>query len=186
MALRSIQHRYFFGLLPGAQEAHRIHAFAEELPGPWELLTASRLHVTVAITEDLPVPMPALVAALLRAGEAVRAEPFEIVLDRLSASPRSIALRPARVIPELKELHAAVREAMTAEGVPLRKDWRFSPHMTLGYGEARPFVKPVQPFGWKVGELLLIHGLAGANRHEVLGRWTLEPAPEKQLSLFAA
>ena len=184
--MQTIQHRYFFAFRPSTQDANQIHAFAEDLHGPWALLAPARFHVTVAITDDLPVPMPALIAALLRAGEAIRAEPFEIVLDRLSASPRSLALRPARSIPELKALHVAVREAMAAEGVPLRKDWRFSPHLTLGYGQAHPSVRPVQPFGWKVSELVLIHSVAGAHLHKMLGRWTLEPAPEKQLSLFAA
>jgi len=186
---RDIKHHYFFGAFPPILEGNRIHAFAQGLHGQWNLVEVPRLHMTIAITEHVPVPMPAIAAALLRAGEAVRAEPFEIVLDQLSANPgpESVVLRPARVIPAAKELHAAVREAMIAEGVPLRTNFRFSPHVTLGYGKNGPsFTRPVQPFGWKVSELVLIHSVAGAHLHKMLGRWTLEPAPEKQLSLFAA
>jgi 2'-5' RNA ligase len=186
MAQLAIRHRYFFCLRPCTQDANRIHAFADSLRGPWKLQSASRLHVTAAITEDWPVPVPALVAALLRAGDAVQAQPFELVLDQLSASPTHLVLRPARAIPELKELGATIRAAMAQEGVPLREGWRFNPHMTLGFGRGRQFVRPVQPVSWSVNEFILVHSAVGATNHEVLGRWTLEPQQEAQLSLFAA
>jgi 2'-5' RNA ligase len=140
----------------------------------------------LAITADFAVPQPVLVDAMLRAGASVRAGPFDLVLDRLSASPDSIALRPARVVPDLRALGTAIVRAMTGEGIALRPGWRFNPHMTLCYRKGRPFARAVQNAGWPVTEFVLVHSLVGATRHEIPGRWPLEPLPEAQLSLFAA
>lgn len=186
MSIRPVSHRYFFAIRPDDRTAHRTHGFAESTLGPVGLMSPDRLHVTLAISGDFDVPQPTLVEALLRAGATVRARPFDLMLDRLSTSPRSIALRPARVMPDLSALNAAIVGAMTREGIALREGWRFSPHMTLGYRPRRPSVQPVQEIGWPVTEFALVHSLVGLTRHELLGRWPLKPLPEAQLSLFAA
>jgi 2'-5' RNA ligase len=186
MTTRPIRHRYFFAIRPDGRTARRTHAFAESALGPEGLLRADRLHVTLAITGDFEIPQPALAEALLHAGSAVRARPFDLVLDRRSTSPRTIALRPAHVVPELRALGAAIFRAMAREGIALREGWSFSPHMTLAYRPGRPSQEAAQEIGWPVTEFALVHSLVGATRHETLGRWPLEPMPEAQLSLFAA
>lgn len=186
MSTRAVSHRYFFALKPEIRIANQTRAFAESALGTEGLLRPDRLHVTLAITGDFDVPQPAVVAALLRGGAAVRARPFDLVLDRLSASPRTTALRPARVLPDIRALHAAIAGAMIREGVALREGWRFSPHMTLAYRHGPPSVRPVQAIGWRVTEFVLVHSLYGLTRHDILGRWPLEPLPDAQLPLFAA
>lgn len=147
-------------------------------------MRADRHHITLAITQDHAAPERAIAEALLRAGEQVRVAPFEIVLERLNAGARSIALRPDHAIAPLKALHRELARAMAREGVALREGWSFSPHQTLAYREGAPFSRLVHPFRWQAGEFVLVHSHVGLTRHEILGRWPLCPAQEAQLSLF--
>lgn len=182
MAASLLAHRYFFAALPDPVSASRIHAWAERTLGPEGMLDAKRLHVTLAITPDFSAPRP--VEPLLRAGERVAACAFDLVLDRLSIGTRSIALRPGHSQRAAIELHGAIADAMAIEGVEMRDDWRFNPHMTLAYRQSLPATRPVTDRGWGAGEFVLIHSLVGLTRHEVLGRWPLRPDP--QLSFFTA
>lgn len=181
-----LAHRYFFALLPDPIARSRIHAWAERTLGPEGLQAADRLHVTLAITADFGTPQPGLAEMLLRAGNRVRAAPFELVLDRLSIGARSAALRPAHSRAPLRELQARIERAMAHEGAAMRPGWKFNPHVTLGYRASRPSTQPVRDRGWRVSEFVLIHSLVGLTRHEVLGRWRLECQPSVQLPLFLA
>ena len=178
-----LKHRYFFALLPDEVTARRIHAFAEGQFGEKGLMRTDRLHVTLAITEDFDAPHPALADALCRAGEKVSAEPFEIRLDQLSGGRRTVALRPAHSIASLRSLQAQVSRAMTGEGVPMRPEWQFNPHVTLVYRDAEPVTRPIEAFGWTVREFVLIQSLVGLTRHQILGHW---PLANVQPSLFPA
>jgi 2'-5' RNA ligase len=179
-----LAHRYFFALLPDPVARARIHAWAERTLGPEGLQAADRLHVTLAITADFATPPPGLAETLLRAGERVRAAPFDLVLDRQSTGGRSVALRPAHSHASLRELQARIARAMANEGIATRPGWKFNPHVTLAYRESRPETRPVKNRGWRVNEFVLIHSLVGLTRHEVLGRWRLEHQPDAQLPLF--
>jgi 2'-5' RNA ligase len=181
-----LAHRYFFALLPDPVSRSRIRAWAERALGAEGLQAADRLHVTLAITADFTTPQLPLADALMRAGGRVRAAPFDLVLDRLSIGGRSAALRPAHSQAPLRELQARIARAMMREGVAMRPDWKFSPHVTLAYHDSRPVTRPVKDRGWPVSEFALIHSLVGLTRHEVLGRWRLEHQPDAQLPLFLA
>jgi len=174
-------HRYFFALLPDEVTARRIHTFAENEFGAKGLVKTDRLHVTLAITADLDASYPVLVEALRRAAEAVSVPPFEVAFGQLSGGRRTIALRPARNIPPMRALHSAIAHAMAAQGVPMRADWTFNPHVTLAYRDGEPITRPVEGFAWSVREFVLIESLVGLTRHQVLGRWALS---DTQPSLF--
>jgi len=184
MTASLLAHRYFFAALPDPVSASRIRAWAERKIGPEGLLDARRLHVTLAITPDFSAPQPALVEALLRAGERVTTASFELMLDRLSVGTRSTALRPGHSQPPSLALHNQLADAMAIEGVEMREGWRYSPHVTLAYRQRLPSTQPVTDRGWAVNEFVLIHSLVGLTRHEVIGRWVLQPDP--QLSFFSA
>ncbi len=145
-----LAHRYFFALLPDVVTARRIHAFAEGQFGAKGLMRPERLHVTLAITADFDAPDATLVDALLRAGDAVIAEPFELKLDRLSGGQRTVALRPAHSVPPLRALQAAIARAMSEQGMAMRPDWKFSPHLTLVYRDGEAIARPTEAFGWSV------------------------------------
>jgi 2'-5' RNA ligase len=186
MGTAILAHRYFFAALPDPVSAARIHAWAERTLGPYGMQGAERLHVTLAITDDFAAPQSSLVEALIRAGERLAAAPFDLLLDRLSIGGRSIALRSGHIQPAMRELQARIARALAAEGTGMRQGWRFSPHVTLGYRESPSSTQPVANLGWTVSEVALIHSLVGVTRHEILGRWPLDPRPDPQLSLFSA
>lgn len=179
-----VAHRYFFAVLPDAVTARRIHAFAEGQLGARGLLRSERLHVTLGLTADFEAHFPALIEALRRAGDRVEAAPFDLALDQLSGGRRTVALRPARSVAPLKALQGAIAQAMAQEGVPMRGDWQFNPHMTLAYRQGEPVTRPVEPFGWPVREFVLIESLVGLARHDVLGRWALRPPGNDQGTLL--
>ena len=184
MATAILAHRYFFAAVPDPVSAARIHAWAERKLGPEGMLAAERLHVTLAITDDFGSPQPRLVEKLMQVGEQAKAAPFELLLDRLSIGGRSIALRPGHTQPPLRELQGQIAQAMADAGAAMRHGWRFSPHVTLGYRDSLPSTRPVADLGWTVSEFALIHSLVGVTRHELLGRWSLDPRPDPQFSLF--
>jgi 2'-5' RNA ligase len=173
-------HRYFFALLPDQVTARRIHAFAEREFGAKGLVRTDRLHVTLAITADLDASYPVLVDALRRAGDAVSTAPFDVAFDQLSGGRRTVALRPVRNASPLRALQAALARAMAAQGIPMRADWSFSPHVTLVYRDGEPITRPVEGFAWSAREFVLIESLVGLTQHNVLGRWTLS-APQPSL-----
>jgi 2'-5' RNA ligase len=184
-ALRPLSHRYFFALKPDEVTARRTRVFAEEQLGDAKgLLEPHRHHVTLAITDDFANGSRTLVEALLRAGEAVRAAPFDLALDRLSINNGSVALRPGRVVQPLRELQGRIATAMRAQGVPMRGGWQFSQHETLAYRKGIPATRPIEPFHWTVTRFVLIHSMVGLHRHETIGDWELEVPEEEQGSLF--
>lgn len=169
-----LAHRFFFALRPDDVTARRTRAFAAEQFGEQGLLRPEHHHMTLAITEDVDPPHDGLIAALRRAGDAVvDAAPFELRLDRLSGSHRSLALRPEHAMPPLRRLQAQIAHAMAREMVPMRAGWTFSPHQTLGYRAGRPFSRPVAGFRWDVRAFVLVHSFVGWTRHENLGCWPL-------------
>jgi len=177
-------HRFFFALKPDEITARRTHVFAETELGAKGLLGPERHHVTMGITDDLTAIPGAMVDALLRAGEAVQAEPFDLVLDRLTGGHGTVALRPSHVARPLRDLHKRIAEAMAAQGLAMREDWSFSPHETLTYRKGTPFTRRVEGFQWKVTEFVLVHSHVGLHRHDLVGRWPLRPAEAAQGRLF--
>ncbi|MBN8830587.1 MAG: 2'-5' RNA ligase [Sphingomonadales bacterium] len=179
-----VLHRFFFALKPDEITARRTHAFAEGEIGAKGLLGPERHHVTMGITEDFLAIPGSLVDALLRAGEAVRADRFDLVLDRLSGGHGVVALRPSHVVRPLRELQARIDEAMAAQGLAMREGWTFSPHETLTYRKGTPFTRPIEGFRWNVTQFVLVHSHVGLHRHDIIGRWTLCPPEEAQGRLF--
>ena len=181
---RLLGHRYFFALKPEPVMARRTAAFAQERLGPQGLLAADRLHVTLALTEDRARADDALVAALRRAGDAVRAAPFDLLLDRLSHGSATVALRPGRTSPPLQALQAGIAGAMAREGIAMRADWRFSPHETLCYRKGPSHMEAIEGFVWHVRDFVLVHSLIGLTRHETIACWPLRAPVQAQGQLL--
>lgn len=180
LAPQFLVHRWFFALKPDEVTARRTHAFAEEELGEKGLLKPAHHHVTLALTDDYADIPDGLVNMLLSAGEAVAAEPFDLVLEQLVGSEKSVALRPKGVVRPLKTLQARIATAMKRQGIAMRETWSFSPHETLGYRKGTPFTRPVAGFRWSVTQFMLVHSLVGLHRHETIGCWPLIATDDPQ------
>lgn len=170
---RPVAHRLFYAILPPAKERQQLGLMRDEQQGAESIVADDRLHLTLAVTPEYPVVPKGLVAEMTAAGDALRADPVEILLDQLSGSNKSVALRPAKSPPALRLLNNRLEAPLRRLGAAL--DREFSPHLTLLYRKGRPFVRAIQPIAWQATEFVLIHSHIGHSRHETLGRWPLAP-----------
>lgn len=174
--------RLLFALKPTPVIARQTDHFAEHLAGESPRISCDHQHVTLAVTVDHVDYPYAVVKALLRAGTTIMAEPFDLPLDRLSVSNRSVALRPSRTVPLLNALQERIVSAMRGAGVALRPDWGFSPHQTLFYRAGSPEQRRIEGFTWRVEDFVLLCSHVGRTHHEILGTWPLKG--DGQYNLF--
>lgn len=168
------KYRLFFALKPSPIIARQTDHFAETLGGGERRIRPEHHHVTLAVTADYVEYPYAVIKALLRAGTAIDAEPFDLKLDRLSLSNRSAALRPSRSVPLLNQLQKSIIDAMRGAGVALRPRWTFSPHQTLFYRDGPPAQQAIDGFLWSLDQFVLVCSHVGRTRHDILGTWTLK------------
>ena len=179
-----LAHRLFLAIRPRAPVDVQIGNFADAEAHGAQRVRTDHLHATMAITDDFATAPIRLGEALIAVGAQVGAAPFDMALDRLAGSRRSVALRPSRRIEGLQALHVQIAQGMRRAGLALRAGWRFSPHVTLFYRYGAPFTRPISGFRWQVDELVLIHSLVGQAEHRVLGRWALDGHGDRQLALL--
>lgn len=165
--------RLFYALKPSPLIARQTDHFAETIADGARRIAVDHQHVTLAITCDYADYPYAVIKALLRAGTAVKAEPFDLRLDQLSIGNRSAALRPSHGVPLLGALQKQVAAGMKGAGVMPRPGWSFSPHQTLFYREGRPEHRRVEGFAWHVDRFMLICSHVGRTHHETLATWSL-------------
>jgi RNA 2',3'-cyclic 3'-phosphodiesterase len=177
---RPLSHRLFYALLPSPVEARRIGLQRDRVTHIGSPVTNDRLHMTLGISDDFArFPQP-LADAMVTIAERASAEPLRVELDRLAASRTSVALRPGRVPPALRQLSAELVEPLERRGLA-RPDWSFHPHVTLAYRLGEPFNESIAPVVLDAAEFVLIHSIVGATQHIELGRW---PLAVRQLALL--
>lgn len=184
MRTAQLLHRLFLAVRPVPPIDVQIANLAEDEAGGATRIRTDHLHTTMAITEDFPREPVRLGEALIAVGDRISAAPFDMTVDRLSGSGRSVALRPSRRIEGLHALHLQIVDGMRRAGLAVRQGWKFSPHITLFYRDGAPFSRTLPGFRWHVDELVLIHSLVGRTEHRVLGRWALGGGEDPQLPLF--
>lgn len=175
-------YRLFFALKPPTQIERQIDHFTKTVAPDAHRVLPAHQHMTLAITPDYDVYPYEVVRALLQAGTRVMAEAFDLRLDHLSISNRSLALRPSNKPSSLSQLQREIAQAVRSAGVTERPGWSFNPHQTLGYRDGRPEHHAVEGFGWPVEEFALICSHVGHTRHDQLGVWPL--TGDAQYSLF--
>lgn len=175
-----IEHRFFFALLPIRAAALAIGLVRDRLDALDRIVANERLHATLGITPDYSEFPEWLVARMLGIGDAVFASPIVVVLDRLARSRKSVALRPARMLPGLRDLTTQLHRPMLRAGI-LRPEWDFNFHVTLGYCEGQPFNARIDPIAWHCTEFALVHSVVGLTEHRILRRW---PLVLRQYGLF--
>jgi len=177
------RHRFFFALIPPIVLARRIANAAHWFETDGTPVRADRLHVTLFITEDRFDASAELIAGLRAIGAGIGSAPVPMTLDYISGGQQSIALRAQHKNAALDALYHQIAERCAAAGIAAMPGRVFSPHLTLGYRNGRPFGERIAPLAWVADELVLIHSHLGQTRHERIGRWRLI---DPQLSLFGA
>lgn len=175
-------YRLFFAVKPPPVVTRQIDHFAEGIDPTPQRIRPEHQHVTLGITADWENYPYERIKALRRAAAGIMAEPFDLMLDRLNMGGRSAALRPSHAVAGLKALQGEVADAMRRANVMPRPDWSFSPHQTLFYRDGPPDQRPIDGFGWRVDEVVLICSHVGRTRHELIGSWALKG--NGQYSLF--
>lgn len=174
--------RLFFAFMPDHEAALRTQTTADHLRGAHQLkgkpLGVDRFHVSLFHVGDyagLPEPV---VAQASRVADGITAAPFEMAFDRavtFSGKPGHLPfVLLGREPAPLMAFHAALERQMRQAGLGqggLQR--RFTPHMTLLYGDHPVAEQGVAPIAWTAREFVLVHSLIGQGRYIVLARWPL-------------
>ncbi len=170
----------FFALLLGAENASQIVQLRERLCAESGLsghrVAANLLHISlhgIGAYDGLP---RAVVQRAKEAGAAVLAKPFDIVLDRaMSFGPkrevRPLVLRTGDEA-ALVTFHRLLGGAMKNVGFR-RIAPRFTPHMTLLYGDRTVVERSIDAIRWTVRDFVLVQSLRGRSKYIHLARWPL-------------
>jgi 2'-5' RNA ligase len=108
------------------------------------------------------------------AGGSVDVAPFDVTFDRVSRGAQgSLVLRSGDKDGGLAGLHRGLGLSMKRTGLGAWVGGSFTPHMTLLYDDTIVEDVPIQPIGWTVREVTLVHSLIGRSIHIRLARWAL-------------
>lgn len=160
--------RLFIGLWPPPQvhSALLAHADTWTWPAGARRTPPERLHVTLHFLGQVATAR----IADLRAGLAVDAPAFELVLNRQEVWPGGIAVLEAGMVPPpLAALHAALAQRLTALGLPVEAR-RYRPHVTLARKATGASPPPsASPVHWRAGPgYALVRSLPGGRGYETL------------------
>ncbi|AOI92608.1 2'-5' RNA ligase [Burkholderia pseudomultivorans] len=175
------EHRFFFAVMPDPGAAARIAALAEDCrsgtPGKAEVLRTERLHVTLYSLGDFAYAPGAVIARACAAADRIAASAFRVTFDRIVSfngrpghQPR--VLTSSAGADALIAFQQQLREALRRAGLRVSAA-RFTPHVTLLYGERGPEQPCIEPVTWIVNEFVLIHSWLGRKRYDIVGRWPL-------------
>jgi 2'-5' RNA ligase len=176
-------HRLFFALCPPPSTVPEVERAAEAVKtagvirGSW--LATDKYHLTLHFLGDHPALPGDLLERAKAAAVMVRSAPFQFALDNVSSfrgkwqSP--CVLRCARETDvALRAFFRDLGDALTAQGLGHYVERRFTPHVTLAYGN-NALTEPiaVTPIIWPVSDFVLIDSHFGKSHHEVLETWRL-------------
>ena len=171
----------YLAILPPATAAAQIESLAKQLRGEHGLkgnpLERERLHVSLHYLGGYAGLPQAIVSAARSAAASMALPAFEIVFDRVGSVARGQRSQPLMLLGGAGM--TALNQFQNALGLALRKTglgrWataRFTPQLTLLYDD-RSLEQTIEPIAWIAQEFVLVHGMVGQSRHEVIGRWPL-------------
>lgn len=174
-----VAHRLFFALWPDDALRDAMRATVERaavFDGRGRRVAPEKYHLTLHFVGGWAAFPEDVAAAARRAGAAVEAGAFHLVVDHAGGFARS---RVGWLAPSgnsgLDALWSSLGHALDAEGVEHRVAEIFSPHLTvLRDVRGRLAETPVDPLSWPVEDFVLVHSLAG--RYDVIDRWPLAAA----------
>ena len=170
----------FFALLLGTENAPQIvrlrECLCEDSGLSGHRVAANLLHISlhgIGAYDGLP---QAVVRRAKEAGAALLTKPFDIVLDRAMSFGPKRQVRPLvlRTTDEaaLVTFHRLLGGAMKNVGFR-RIASRFTPHMTLLYGDRTVVERPIDAIQWTVRDFVLVRSLRGQSKYIHLARWPL-------------
>ncbi|KUZ18274.1 2'-5' RNA ligase [Burkholderia diffusa] len=175
------EHRFFFATMPDAETATRLAGIARQLhggkPPKSAVLRAERLHVTLYPLGDFAYVPGATLARACAAAGRIDAPPLRVTFDEVV----SFNGRPGHcplVLTGSAGLHALIafqqrlRVALGEAGLRVSST-RFTPHVTLLYGERRLGRYTIEPISWTMFDFVLIHSWLGRTHYDVIGHWPL-------------
>ncbi|MDG0861175.1 hypothetical protein EXJ73_01635 [Pelomonas aquatica] len=178
-------HKLFFALRPDAETAERIArvATAEHAAcGLAPRLRPSRIfHITLHYFGYADgEPDAQLLALASRAAAEVVRPAFDLGFEcfrswgEAGASKHPFVLTGGQGLEAVRELRDALVERLVAHGLaaPARD---YEPHLTLRYDKRPAPAWQVDLPGWTASEFVLVKSPQGETRHEVIGRWPLQP-----------
>lgn len=178
---------YFFALLPDEQVRADIAGVSERFRRTHRLIgtavDAARFQLTLCPTGRPERLRGSVEAALVRAAGQVRARAFDITLDsamRLSAKDGQypfVLCTDSSSAASALGLRKAIAQAQGQVGLDVPGVSSYMPHVTLLHGPMIDAIEvSIPPIRWRVREFVLVHSFFGQSRHEVTGRWPLDPA----------
>jgi 2'-5' RNA ligase len=149
-------------------------------------LLASRLHITLHHLGNYAGVPKDVVAKARKAAEAVKAAPFDILLNRVMSYAANRDKQPLVLcggeVTALVAFQRSLGEELAKAGLGRWAKSSFTPHVTLLYDNKTVDEHAVEPIGWTVREFVLLHSLVGKTQHIPLGRWSLREQPEAENS----
>ncbi len=167
--------------MPDADTAARIAGMARRLQSDLRVkarpLHAGRLHISLHHLGDFAHAPEVVVARACVAAASIDARPFGVTFDRIStfnggAGNRPLVLTGSAGLDTLIAFQQELGDALGGAGLRVSRR-RFTPHLTLLYGEARFDSRTIEPIAWTVREFVLIHSWQGKTRYDIKGRWPL-------------
>ena len=171
--------RLFFALWPDAALRRAISDLAVALPMPRgaRATRAERYHLTVWFLGDFDPLSDPVLAAIRSAADSVRAQCFELSLDRVDrfAGSRVGWLGPSSVPDALTALHDALGVALQSAGVPQKAATAFVPHITVQRNVRIPLpAMDIPALVWEVRDFVLVQSVPGsAEPYRIAGTWPL-------------
>lgn len=175
------KHRFFFAAMPDPDSAARIAEMAGRLRAEMhlkaKLLRTERLHITLHHLGDFAHVPEVIVARACAVAASIDVPPFGVTFDqicRFNGRPgdQPLVLTGSAGLSELTHFQQGLGDALRGAGLRVSRA-RFTPHLTLLYGECRFDPCEIGPLAWTVREFVLIHSWLGEGRYDVEGRWSL-------------
>lgn len=165
--------RLFFALWPDEAQRRQLR----EQPSPrGRLVPPQNWHITLLF---LGAVEPQGQKAIEHAADHVHSAPFELTLDLRGHWRRAGVtwLSASRVPPALESLHAQLKAAAQAQGLPVEQR-PFVPHLTLARRAAPEATQAIAPITWPVNEFCLVESttLPSGAQYRVRRRWPLSAA----------
>lgn len=176
--------RLFFALWPPTEAASELGRVAGEAASRYggRPIRPAAIHLTLAFLGEVPESsLPVLKAA----AQTVRANPFELVFDRLGYWPRNHLLwagceaSPAA----LDGLYRGLQLALAGAGFcGDHESRRFKPHITLVRNVSRnrcpdrmTDTLPIDPLGWPCSQFVLVRSQLSAegSSYQIVGEFPL-------------
>jgi 2'-5' RNA ligase len=174
-------HRVFFALWPDAEAVAHLSALAHELTAHGSrVMRPGSLHLTLAFVGAVPAER---IPQLEEIAGAIRAEPFELSLDRLGFWPRGGVLwAGCRQAPApLRRLAGTLAADLRGAGfaIDARAGADLVPHVTLARrARCASLPRLETPIAWRVQDFALVesHLLPSAASYRTLAGFPLAKA----------